>query len=307
LISREKLVQLYAAMVKCRMLSEWTGPLVRQGKLPHDWEIAAGSEAALAGVAANLLAEDTLSAPGKLNKQLLSSLIEGASLERIFSSLPAALNGHLHLAAAKSGSPSAGLNGRSARSPAFSSARSYFVEATQAAETHKAAKDGRIALVLCSEPIPAKALSKQLQFVSRHDLPMVVITYLNSPNRQTKGASANGFGKDSTDALVSGVPRIAVDARDALAVYRVASESVSRARQGRGPTLIECMEFSVPAAKGSRIAFGIADRTENGFADSVHAMASYLGKKRILDSTLKHKIESRILREIDAASRGLLD
>jgi pyruvate dehydrogenase E1 component alpha subunit len=292
LISREKLIQLYAAMVKCRMLSERTGPLVRQGKLPHDWQIPAGSEAALAGVSANLVAEDTLSAPGN---RLLSSLIEGASLENTFSSLATPLNGHVDLAAPKNESLSARLNGHSA--PVG------FSEATRAAEAHKAAKDGRIALIVCSESLPAKALGNQLKSASRHSLPMVVLTYENSSNGQPKLASAKGRANDSTDALVFGVPRIAVDAHDVLAVYRVAGESISRARQGRGPTLIDCMEFSVPAGKRSKI----ADHAESGLSDPVHAMASYLGKKRILNSALKQRIESRILSEIDAASRGLID
>ena len=49
MISREKLVQLYSAMVKSRLIAERTTELAQQGKLPQDWEIGAGSEATLCG------------------------------------------------------------------------------------------------------------------------------------------------------------------------------------------------------------------------------------------------------------------
>jgi len=40
-----------------------------------------------------------------------------------------------------------------------------------------------------------------------------------------------------------GIPVIPVDGNDAVAVYRVVTESVARARQGRGPTLIDCRQW----------------------------------------------------------------
>lgn len=47
--------------------------------------------------------------------------------------------------------------------------------------------------------------------------------------------------KDIADRAVSyGFPGIAVDGNDVMAVYEVAREAVNRARQGQGPTLVEC-------------------------------------------------------------------
>lgn len=44
-------------------------------------------------------------------------------------------------------------------------------------------------------------------------------------------------------AVAAGIPGYQVDGMDALAVYRVMSEAVERARQGGGPTLIECLTY----------------------------------------------------------------
>ena len=48
----------------------------------------------------------------------------------------------------------------------------------------------------------------------------------------------------------NGFPGIPVDGHDVVALYRVAHESIVRARRGGGPTLIECKLFR-PAARSS--------------------------------------------------------
>src|SRR6185437_10067912 len=46
--------------------------------------------------------------------------------------------------------------------------------------------------------------------------------------------------KTSLAELSHGIPVIRVDASDTVAAYRVAYESISRARGGGGPTILEC-------------------------------------------------------------------
>ena len=61
-------------------------------------------------------------------------------------------------------------------------------------------------------------------------------------------------------ALRCRVPGIPVDADDAVAIYRVAQESIGRARIGGGAALMECVPF-VPegaAGKGTASSDGIA-------------------------------------------------
>jgi len=296
LISREKLVQLYSAMVKSRLIAERTTELAQRGKLPQDWEIGAGSEATLAGVTADLRPEDTLSAPGN---RLLWPLVDGISLESIFGSIAAPLNGNGRSAAGHNGNVSAGRNGSTSHVPRWNGID--FSEAVQAAKAHKAAKDDRIALVFCKDQSTSDVSVKQLEFVSRHNLPLVLLHYFSSPDRRESFPSPRENRNSSVEALAFGVPRIAVDARDVLAVYRVASESISRARQRRGPTLIECVDH------GSTAVSGAADRNQSAAADPVRAMASYLGKKRILTAALKQQIESQFCREIDAATKHLIN
>ncbi len=296
MISREKLVQLYSAMVKSRLIAERTTELAQRGKLPQDWEIGTGGEATLAGVTADLRPADTLSAPVNW---LLWSLIDGISLEGIFGPVAVSLNGNGRSGARRNGKVAASRNGGALHLPDWKDVD--FSAAVQAAKSYKVVNDGRIALVFCKDSSAPGVSVKQLEFVSRRNLPLVLLHYFSSPDRQESFPAPRESRNGLVEALAFGVPRIVVDARDVLAVYRVASESISRARQRRGPTLIECVDH------GSTAVSGAEDRNQSGAADPVRAMASYLGKKRILTASLKQRIESQLSGEIDAATKHLMN
>jgi TPP-dependent pyruvate/acetoin dehydrogenase alpha subunit len=300
LISREKLMQLYAAMVKSRMIAERAAELARQGKLPHDWGNETGSEATLAGIAADLRLDDSVSAPGN---RLLWSVIQGIPLEKFFEPVSAPLNDNGRSVAGRNGNLSAGKNGHSAHLALTGALGIDLSAATQAAAAHKAANDGRIALVFLKDPAASDVPDKQLQFVSRRNLPMVLLCHFGSEERQRYFLSPRGKMNGAIEALAFGIARIAVDARDVLAVYRVASESISRARQRRGPTLIECIDDGLPARVGTRV----GERGTSVIADPVRVMESYLGKKRLLTAALKQQIESQLRREVDAATEHLMN
>jgi TPP-dependent pyruvate/acetoin dehydrogenase alpha subunit len=69
-----------------------------------------------------------------------------------------------------------------------------------------------------------------------------------------------------------------VDACDVVAVYRVASESIAHARQGFGPTLIECRQWDGPDATRSPIM----------------NMEKYLDRKGLFNKATKAEIVSWI-------------
>jgi TPP-dependent pyruvate/acetoin dehydrogenase alpha subunit len=66
-----------------------------------------------------------------------------------------------------------------------------------------------------------------------------------------KGEKRTGMTNLSAKTAKWGVPGIPVDAGDAVALYRVAQESLGRTRCGDGPVLIECVEHPTQGSKGS--------------------------------------------------------
>ena len=64
------------------------------------------------------------------------------------------------------------------------------------------------------------------------------------------GQNAVGTPNLSARTARWGVPGIPVDAGDAVALYRVAQESLGRTRGGDGPVLIECVAYPMEGSRG---------------------------------------------------------
>jgi TPP-dependent pyruvate/acetoin dehydrogenase alpha subunit len=104
-------------------------------------------------------------------------------------------------------------------------------------------KAGVVVLYLLPGEVPSALLQRVFAFVRDQNLPLifVVLPGASSPTN----AQAVRF---SDLALRSGVPAIPTDASDAVAIYRVAQESIGHARIGGGPAVVECVQFA-PAGK----------------------------------------------------------
>lgn len=84
-----------------------------------------------------------------------------------------------------------------------------------------------------------------MNFAGVYTLPVVFFCQNNqwaiSTSRKTQSKSETIAQK----AIAHGIPGIQVDGNDAIAVYKVTSEAIERARNGEGPTLIESITYRV--------------------------------------------------------------
>jgi TPP-dependent pyruvate/acetoin dehydrogenase alpha subunit len=87
-----------------------------------------------------------------------------------------------------------------------------------------------------------------LAFAAEHLLPVLFVV-LRTVQRQGANAKATRPGAMSAVSHRHGVPGMAVDADDAVALYRVAQEAIARARIGGGAALMECVPFLVEGTK----------------------------------------------------------
>ena len=74
------------------------------------------------------------------------------------------------------------------------------------------------------------------------------------------------------------LPTIPVDDRDAVAIYRVAYESIEKARRGAGPTLIQCLRHRSLSTR---------NRAKDERADPVVYMEQYLRKRNLWSDDLR--------------------
>jgi pyruvate dehydrogenase E1 component alpha subunit len=207
IISNEKLLQLYAAMVKCRALEERVQILFPRSKLIGKGG-SAGREAVAVGVALDLLPQDTVAAsPGDLIVNFIWNEIQGEPLDAIFARLYA----------------------RAARpSPA-----AQFKHAGVAAQANKEAKNGKISVAFSGN---SSGFSPEaLKAASAQQLPILFVRQSRLPAEPPRGRKQSGAAE------TSGIPVIPVDGSDVVAVYRVSTEAITHARKGNGPTLIDCI------------------------------------------------------------------
>ena len=260
LISNDTLIHLYANLLKCRLFDECVEGLVRQRKAAADHAAAAGCEAANVGVAMDLTDEDGLSS---VDDGVLLGFLHGGSPAGVFRSLRA------------HGTPAMNLGAQ-------------LHTAMGAALAHKTKRNGKVVVVFWREGALRYWLDA-LEIARANGLPMIfvcVTSLTGAPESRTKRTNA---ANNVNEAPGSGLPNITVDGNDVVAVYRVAHESIGRARLGRGPTLIQCEGFRV---KGQRKAH-----------DSIANMENYLRGKGLFKREIKKQTVEDFTRELDAAMK----
>jgi len=290
LISDAKLRQLYATMLRFRLLDERTRELRR---LSDKTAPLFRKEAAIVGAALDLRRDDWLL---PLQNDLHGRLIKGVPLVSIFSELrqskmsrtPSARQPTL---AALDRNPSPFHIVPSAANPS-----AQLNLASGIALALQAKKRGNIVMAFCGDTSDSgQRWQEALNFAGRHCLPLLILGHAKAP---AKAASARK-GKPFVSLLSEGnpceLPNIPVDADDVVAVYRVACESIHKARHGGGPTLIQAISFPMSVAGKS----GPGDQHKH--PDAIARMEDYLAAKRLFSSSWKQKLRDSYNRELDAA------
>lgn len=121
--------------------------------------------------------------------------------------------------------------------------------AAAALRAHSPTQGRRPALVyfLRKGQISPATLLRGFQLAAEQHLPVLFIA-LPASLRDHEPAPG-GIGRLATRA---GIPGMAADRDDAVALYRVAQESLGRARAGGGPALIHCVPFALAGSRSTR-------------------------------------------------------
>ena len=136
---------------------------------------------------------------------------------------------------------------------------------------------------------PPELWRKALPFAVKQELPVVFVVLPPARGRAQPGP------RMCETAQRYGVPGIPVDADDAVALYRVAQESIGRARIGGGAALMECAPFVLESAAGKR---GVTP-------DAIAGLESYLLQRQVVTPAwMKQEAKSfakRVAREKSAS------
>jgi TPP-dependent pyruvate/acetoin dehydrogenase alpha subunit len=274
LISDKKLLALYRSMLECHLLREELCALTN-GRSRASIGLQKGHEAILAALTVDLHEKDTLSLP---IRDAAAVFLKGQTLRSILESLPSAGNANASRFVGRTSQSSNGI-------AAFTEdiAPQLYL-ASGIALGQKRAAPGSIVAVLCSGPeASAGCWSEVLSLASAERLPMIFSVHEDTRRWRQPEAMAKA-------SRLFGVPLIWADAQDAVALYRVVFESLTRARHGRGPTLIACRS-GLPKAGTDR-------------RDALVRMEAYLHHRGLLEPELRDKLSKRFLQAFRSAARS---
>lgn len=252
LIPNAKLRQIYRAMVRLRTLAH---------ALPAGRREGLGLEACLASTSVDL-------APGDLVSDTIAGeaveFLRGATLGTVLRPKGKKAKGGPAVECGAAGRLPGGMGPAERVWAALGAAAALKATWAQEKAAAKAAgespKDERVVLVYAlAGEVPAAVWRKALAFAAEKELPVIFVVL-----------PARGKGRVTELALQARVPGIPVDADDAVAIFRVAQESIGRARIGGGPALMECVPF-VTASKSKKAAA----------SDAIAGLESYLLQRKV--------------------------
>ena len=220
IISSEKLLALYRALLRCRALDDRVANLRRSANSTpsnNGWrKLASSPHAAAVAAVIDLLPGDAVVAE---TADFIPRFVRRAPASAVLATL--------HSAASHDASPAVLLT-----------------RALSAGRIRKEQNKKKIAVVFRSDESESSAMWREaLHAAAGERLP---ILFLCCDPPMVAGANL-GTRK-------YGVPAIAADANDVVALYRVACESIAHARRGNGPTLIECVPWPASLARNGATA-----------------------------------------------------
>jgi TPP-dependent pyruvate/acetoin dehydrogenase alpha subunit len=277
-LNAEKLKELYAAMVKCRMLAERVRMLQTSA---HQLEPAfAGLEATLVGAGAHLLSHDCIALE---HSSFVASLIKGTPLPLILTR------------ARDQQSKNAGFFSASQETSASTLTMSSVVALAQEMKG-----TGAVTLMFCTHDGRTLRFEPQsMAHAATLKLPMVCLVESSFESRVEPYLAASGPYVGADPAFY---PVIPVDGCDVVAVFRVAQEAIRRAREGHGPAVIECItpRAAAPAKHAEKV------KPEQYVAqDPLSFMEQYLRRRELWSEQWSHSVIAAFSRELDQAVASL--
>lgn len=237
--TREQLLDFYETMVKIRFFEERVEKLFLAGEIPGFVHLYIGEEAIATGVCANLRKDDYIESTHRGHGHTLAkgADLNGAMAEIFGKStgLCKGKGGSMHIADFSVGM--LGANGV---------VGGGFNLAVGAALANKMKKSDNVAVVFFGDGASNRGtFHEAANMASVWKLPVIFLNENNEWASTTPTSSLTSVKNISDRAVGYDMPGITIDGNDVFKVYETVKEAVERARQGGGPTLIECKTYRI--------------------------------------------------------------
>jgi len=299
-LDNQKLKRLYEQLLQCRMLAERAAPVLERHTSPVSYTCVPGEEAIVVGALSHLLPDDCIASS---RRDLLCDFLKGVPLKDLFRRLR-----RKSAAAARSHSKRDEVTGSELNIIAPTLAHGSAVPAIMgagAALAFKLQKRPLATIAFSSDEAAAQGpWQESLRYAALHKLPIMHVVRCSAPTAGRRGHPRASVKSLSALALACEAPAIAVDASDAVAIYRITFESIRRAREGHGPALILCIPCRWDAQKTATMPPQAQSRTARWKPhDPVVFMENYLRQKGLWSDKWNKALIRSFRRKLDEAAR----
>lgn len=269
---------------------------IAAGPVPGEMHLAAGQEPVAVGVCAHLRDTDTVVGTHRPHH---FAIAKGVPLDRMtaeifgkVTGLGRGKGGHMHLFDPAHRFSCSGIVGASLP-PACGAALAARKLGTDA-----------VAVAFFGEGAANQgAFHESLNLASVWRLPAVFVCEDNRYAISVPKAAATAVASNAARAAAYGMPGIAVDHNDALAVFEAAQTAVRRARAGQGPTLIEVRtdRYMGHFQGDAEVYRPKAEVAELRKSDPIPALGNVLRRRGLLNDEGETALRARVQARVDAA------
>ncbi len=236
-IEKETLVYMYRKILEIRRFEEKVWDFFGRNLIPGTLHLYIGQEATAVGVCANLQVDDYITSTHRGHGHCLA---KGADLNKMMAEILSKKTGYckgkggsMHVADATVGNLGA-----------TAVVGSAIPIAVGAALSCKLRKTSRVVACFFGDGASNNGtFHESLNMAAIWKLPVVFVCENNMYAMGTRITNVTAIENIADRAAGYGMPGMVVDGNDVVTVYKAAKEAVERARNGEGPTLLECKTY----------------------------------------------------------------
>lgn len=297
-ITNETLIDLHRRMVRIRLFEETAGKMMENGKIPGALHLYVGQEAVASGVMVHLSDQDWITSTHRGHGHLIA---KGGEFDKMFAEIFGRSTGYckgkggsMHISNMEIGM--LGANGIVGGGTTI---------AVGAGFSNKFRKTNNVAITFFGDGASNEgAFHEAANMAALFKLPVIFVCENNGYGEYTAQANHQAIVDVADRAAGYGMPGVVVDGMDAVAVYEAAGVAIQRARDGDGPSMLECKTYRFYDHVGVR-GMGLKYRTDEELEkwqarDPIKLLEATLAEQGILSVEDAKAVHDEVSQQVEA-------
>lgn len=297
-ITNETLIDLHRRMVRIRLFEETAGKMMENGKIPGALHLYVGQEAVASGVMVHLSDQDWITSTHRGHGHLIA---KGGEFDKMFAEIFGRSTGYckgkggsMHISNMEIGM--LGANGIVGGGTTI---------AVGAGFSNKFRKTNNVAITFFGDGASNEgAFHEAANMAALFKLPVIFVCENNGYGEYTAQANHQAIVDVADRAAGYGMPGVVVDGMDAVAVYEAAGVAIQRARDGDGPSMLECKTYRFYDHVGVR-GMGLKYRSDEELEkwqarDPIKLLEARLAEQGILSVEEAKAVHDEVSQQVEA-------